>query len=224
MACIAQALNQDTLMTFKKTLWTTLLASTLSLAALSAHAADGKKELVQRLLVIQQASLDSTARGLVETPARQLVMAAQPILAQGVPAEKREATAKALDVEIKKYMDAALPVVRLITKKDSETVVGPMFEEKFTEDELRQLVTMLESPVLKKYQTMLPDMSKALIDKVVEDARPQVDPKLQAVQASVRKILDDATGGKLSQAAAAQQQQQQGQKGAPAPAAKPKGK
>jgi hypothetical protein len=221
VACKAQALNQDTLMTFKKTLWTTLLASTLSLAALSAHA-ETKKELVQRLLVIQQASLDSTARGLVETPARQLVMAAQPILAQGVPADKREATAKALDVEIKKYMDSALPVVRMITKKDSETVVGPMFEEKFTEDELRQLVTMLESPVLKKYQTMLPDLSKALIDKVVEDARPQVDPKLQAVQEAVRKILDTATGGKLSQAAAAHQQEQQ--KGASTPAAKPKGK
>lgn len=187
------------MMTFKQSLWTTLLASSLALAATTAQA-ETKKELVQKLLNIQQASLETTARGLAETPARQLVAAAQPILAQGVPPEKREATAKALDAEIKKYLDAALPVVRMITIKDSQTVVAPLFDEKFTEDELRQLVTMLESPVLKKYQTLLPDLSKTLIDKVIEDARPQVDPKLQATQEAIRKILDDATGGKLSQA------------------------
>ncbi len=201
LARTTQAPNQDKTMmtTFKQSLWTTLLASTLALAATAAQAADTKKELVQKLLNIQQSSLETTARGLAETPARQLVAAAQPILAQGVPPEKREATAKALDAEIKKYLDAALPVVRMVTIKDSQTVVAPLFDEKFTEDELRQLVTMLESPVLKKYQTLLPDMSKALIDKVVEDARPQVDPKLQATQEAIRKILDDATGGKLSQ-------------------------
>lgn len=188
------------MMTFKQSLWTTLLASTLSLTAVAAQAAETKKELVQKLMAVQQASLESTAKGLAETPARQLVAAAQPILAQAVPPEKREATAKALDVEIKKYLDAALPVVRTVTIKASQTIVGPMFEEKFSEDELRQLVTMLDSPVLKKYQTLLPELSKSLIDKVVEDARPQVDPKLQATQEAIRKILDDATGGKLSQA------------------------
>lgn len=203
-------------MTLNKTLWTTLLASTLSVAAISAQA-QTKKELVQKLLTMQQSSLDATARGLAETPARQLIMAAQPILAQGVPPEKREATAKAVDAEIKKYLDSATPVVRVVTTKSSQTVVGPMFEEKFTEDELRQLVGMLDSAVLKKYQTLLPEMNKALVDKVLEDARPQVDPKLQSAQDAIRKILDTATGGKLSQAAA--QQQQSG-----APKAAPKGK
>lgn len=196
-------------MKLMKTVWTTAVASTLVVASMTAHA-QTKKELVQKLLTLQQPSLESTARNLTENPARQLVAAAQPIIVQGVPAEKREATARLVDAEIKKYVDAADPIVQASTKKLSTSVLGPIFEEKFTEDELRQLVTIIESPVLKKYQGLLPDFSKALVEKVIADARPQVDPKLQTAQDNVRKILDTATGGKLSGGSA------------PAPAAKPK--
>jgi hypothetical protein len=210
--------NQDKLMKFKTTLWTALLASTL---ALSAHAGDDKKDLTQKLISLQQASLDATARNLAEAPARQMIMAVQPILTQAVPPEKREATAKAVDAEIKKYLDSATPVVKMVTNKSIQTTIAPMLEEKFTEDELRQLVGILDNPALKKYQAMLPDMNKALVDKVLTDARPQVDPKLQTAQDNVRKILDTASGGKLSQAAADHSKAMQEQKkGAPAPAKK----
>jgi uncharacterized protein len=212
--------NQDKLMKFKTTLWTALLASTLTL---SAHAADDKKDLVQKLLAIQQVSLDATAKSLAENPARQMIMAVQPVLTQAVPPEKREATAKAVDAEIKKYLDAATPIVKVVTNKASQSAVAPMLEEKFTEDELRQLVSILDNPALKKYQGLLPEMNKVLVDKVLNDARPQVDPKLQTAQDNVRKILDTASGGKLSQAAAQHSQQMQAQqpkKAAPAAPAK----
>ena len=88
-----------------------------------------------------------------------------------------------------------------------------MLEERFTEEELKQLVGMLESPVLKKYQSALPEMSNALLEKVIDDARPQVTPRLQAAEGSIRKILDTASGGKLGA----------GDKGA-APATKPAAK
>jgi hypothetical protein len=184
-------------MKLTKTVWAAALASTLMATSLAAHA-ETKKELVQKLLTIQQTALEGTARGLAENPARQLAGAAQPVLAQAVPEDKREATAKAIDVEIRKYLDAATPILRASTLKLSQSVIAPMFEEKFTEEELRQLVGMLDSPTLKKYQGLLPEMSNALLEKVVQDARPQVDPKLQAAQQAIRKILDTATGGKLS--------------------------
>ena len=202
-------------MKLTNTVWATAVASTLLVASLSAQA-QTKKELVQKLIDVQQASLENTARGLTENPARQLVAAAQQVIVQGVPEDKREATAKQVDAEIKKYLDAANPIVRASTLKQSQAAVAPLIEEKFTEDELKQLVGMLDSPVLKKYQGLLPEMSKTLVDKVVADARPQVDPKLQATQNAIRTILDKATGGKLSQ--------QQPQESKPAPAAKPKAK
>jgi hypothetical protein len=179
----------------KVALISSMSATLLTMAPL-AHA--DKKEWVQKLLATQQTSLENTARDLTERPARQLVAAAQPVLAQGVPADKREATAKLVDVEIKKYIDAAFPAVRASTLKLSQTVMAPIFEDKFTEDELKQLVSMLDSPVLKKYQGLLPEVGNALLEKVLIDARPQVDPSLQAAQSNIRAILDKATGGKLS--------------------------
>lgn len=131
---------------------------------------------MQKLIAIQQPSLEATARGLAEAPARQLVAAAQPILVQAVPAEKRDATAKLVDVEIKKYLDAAGPIVRASTNKLSQSTITKAIEDKFTEDELKQLVVILESPVLKKYQTALPDLSKSLVEQVVADARPRWTP------------------------------------------------
>lgn len=138
------------------------------------------------------------------------------MLAQAVPEDKREATAKQIDAEIRKYLDTAMPVLRNTTIKLSQSVIGPMFEERFTEDELKQLVTMLDSPVLKKYQGLLPEMSNALVEKVVQEARPQVDPKLQAAQQNIRKILDTATGGKLSGGGQPAQQPASATKPAPA--------
>ena len=196
-------------MKLTKTVWMSAVASVLLATSMTAHA-ETKKELVQKLIAIQQPSLEATARGLTEAPARQLVAAAQPILVQAVPPEKRDATAKLVDAEIKKYLDAAGPIVRASTNKLSQSTITKAIEDKFTEDELKQLIVILESPVLKKYQMALPDLSKSLVEQVVSDARPQVDPKLQATQDAIRKILDNATGGKLSQAAKQQQAQPSG--------------
>ena len=183
-------------MTLMKTAWAVAVATTLAATSLSAHA--DKKEVVQKILSSQQGALDDMSRNVAEQPARQLAMGARQILVQGVPEDKREATAKLVDAEIKKYLDGAVPAVRASAGKLSTSVLGPIYEEKFSEDELKQLQAMLESPVLKRYQSLLPEMSNALLEKVVADARPQVTPKLQAAETSIRNILDKATGGKLS--------------------------
>ena len=184
-------------MTLMKTAWAVAVATTLAATSLSAHA--DKKEVVQKILSSQQGALDDMSRNVAEQPARQLAMGARQILVHGVPEDKREATAKLVDAEIKKYLDGAVPAVRASAGKLSTSVLGPIYEEKFSEDELKQLQAMLESPVLKRYQSLLPEMSNALLEKVVADARPQVTPKLQTAEKNIRAILDKATGGKLSQ-------------------------
>lgn len=185
------------------------LATALSTTLLAMPAmAQSKKELVQKLLVTQQPLIDNAAQNLAEQPARQLVNTAKQVLAQAIPPEKREATAKQVDAEIKKYLDSAVPLFKASANKLSASNVGPALEEKFTDDELKQLLTILESPVLKKYQSALPDLiGSTFLEKVLLDVRPQLDPKLQAVQNNLRTILDNASGGKLS-----------GGQGAPEPA------
>lgn len=206
-------------MNFRQTAWAAAVTATLTLIALPAHA--DKREQILRLPIAQKASLEGLASGLTQDPARQLMgQFVQPAIGL-VPPEKREATGQQIDAEVQKYLEAATPVVKASAVKVGPAAVTSVLEDKFTEEELKQLGTMLDSPVLKKYQGIIPELQKALFDKVTADASPQVDPKLQALQANIRKIIDTASGGKLSQAMAAQGAAQGGEAPASKPAAKP---
>jgi hypothetical protein len=157
-------------------------------SAASASASPAKKELVQKLLVLQQPGIEGMARNMVEQPALRMLQAAGQVLQQ-VPAEKREATGKAIETDIKKYVDDATPIVRDRAIKLAPSTIGATLEEKFSEDELRQLIAWLESPVNKKYAQLGPDMQSNFTQKLVADARPMVEPRLQALDAKVRASL-----------------------------------
>jgi hypothetical protein len=173
--------------------------------AVPAHA--DKKSLIQKAVALQQGSLDDLARSVAEQPARQLGGVTRQVVTQAVPADKQEATFKAVDAELKKYVEGALPIAKASANKVGVSVLGEILDKQFTEAELKELVTILESPVLKKYQTIMPELTQTLTDKVVADARTGIAPKAQAAENAVKKILDGASGGKfsamLNQAAAA---------------------
>ncbi|MES2089069.1 MAG: hypothetical protein V4532_03665 [Pseudomonadota bacterium] len=184
----------------------TLAAATVLTLSLSAFAAESKKELIQKLPPVQKAQLESLATGLTQEPVRQILeKMVRPAMMQAVPADKREATGKLVDAEITKYFESATPLVKTSANKVGPAAVAALLDDKFTEEELRQLLTMLDSPIIKKYQAALPEIQQTLLEKISTDARPAVDPKLQTLQNNVVKILDTASGGKLSQAAAAAQ-------------------
>ena len=173
----------------------TLIALTL-LVAVAAHA-QSKKELVQKVLLLQQPGIEQLARQLTEQPAAQMLQQAGMAL-NGVPAEKREAAGKAIQDEARKYAEQSVPLIRDRAIKLAPTTIGAVLEEKFSEDELKQLVAWFESPVNKKYAQTVPTMNEALLKKLVEEGKPLVDPKLLAMDANIRKILEGAGAGKSS--------------------------
>lgn len=154
-----------------------------------------KKELISKLLVLQQPAIDNTARSITEQQPMQMAAAAQKVIMQNVPEDKRLAAAQAIDAELKKYVEAAAPIIQASANKLAQTSMTPILDEKFTEEELRTLVSVLESPVLKKFQGMLPELTDKLLDKIIADARPGVDPALNKAAANVRQILASASGG-----------------------------
>jgi len=106
-----------------------------------------------------------------------------------VPAEKREAAAKAIEADVKRYVEEATPLVRDRAIKAAPATFGVMLEEKFTEEELRQLIAWIDSPVNKKYQQLIVETQKGFVQQVVTDSRPVIDPKLQALELKVRGSL-----------------------------------
>lgn len=169
-----------------------LLAATLMAAAVLAQAESNpaKKELVNKILQLQQPGVDGTARLVAEQPALQLSQQAMQVMQFRVAPEKREALGKEIQGEMKKYLDEAVPLVRERAGKLAPTAIGPILEDKFTEDELRQLIAIMESPVQRKYVQLGPEMQKALADKLLADTRGQIEPKAKALQQAITKRLD----------------------------------
>ena len=88
----------------------TLAAAFILLGMATAPAvAQSKKELVDRIVLLQQPGVEAMARSMGEQPAAQLVMQARQII-PNVPADKRDAAVKNIDAELKKYGDDVVPL------------------------------------------------------------------------------------------------------------------
>lgn len=171
-----------------------LATSAHVVAQTTAPASPAKKELVAKVLQLQQAGIDSMARGMLEQPAVQIMQQVNAIMAQRVPAEKREALAREIEGDLRKYVDESLPMMRERATKLAPTTIGTVLEEKLSEDELKQVLAMLESPVVRKYQSLQNEMQRSFVEKLVADTRAAVQPKLQALQQSIGKRLAPYTG------------------------------
>jgi uncharacterized protein len=161
-----------------------------------------KKELVQKVLLLQQPAIENMARNLVEQPAGQMMQAAGRALQQQVPAEKRESVGKGIEADVKKYVDESYPAVRERAVKLAPSTIGAVLEEKFSDDELKQLIAWLESSVNKKYLQLGPEMQNGFMQKLVGEARPLLDPKLQLLETKVRAALGVSAGPSASSAPA----------------------
>lgn len=150
--------------------------------------AQTKKELVGRILILQQPSVEALARSLAERPALELAAEARQFIVK-VPEDKREAVVKAIDAELKKYVDEAVPVVRDKAIALSPTVLGAELETHFNEAELKQLLNWFESPVIKRYNQLVPGIQQALTEKLVNDTRGQIEPKVRGLQSAMAKHL-----------------------------------
>jgi len=174
----------------KNTLLLLALAAACSVA--QAQTPPGKKDLIAKILKLQQPGIEMMARELAQQPANQLLAQAAAALQARVPPERQEAVARGIQQDAKKYADEAIPLVRDRAIKLAPTTVGALLEEKFTEEELKQVVVMMESPVYLKFQKLGGDMQKVLADKLVEDTRASIEPKLKTLDHAVGKRFEAA--------------------------------
>ena len=179
------------------------LALALALSALSSQAqvktdtkaeaktesTPAKKALVARILKVQQPIIEGISRAMAERPAQAVMEKAGVALATSIAADKRDATAKDIEGYVKKYLDEAVPLVTGRALKLAPITVGTLLEDKFSEADLKQLATFLESPAYSKYQQLSGDMQKVLLEKLLADTRGTIEPKVVALDQAVAKRL-----------------------------------
>ena len=170
---------------------TTVMAVALALGALAATLpahAQTKKELVAKVLQLQQSGIDNVGRALAGQTSQRVLQAAGQALPR-LAADKREAVAKELQADVKKFYDDVEPILRKRATELAPATLGPIYEERFTEEELKQIIAWLESPVSKKFQQADGEIASSLAQKVVADTRPAVETRLKALEATLAKRL-----------------------------------
>ena len=158
----------------KKLLVITLLAIGVGAGAQTSTA---KKELIAKILQLQQPAIEGMARGMAEQPALVLLQRAGTVMQTRTPPDKREAIGKEIQADARKYVEEVLPVIRDRAVKLAPSTVGVLLEERFTEDDLKQLVAIIENPVYRKYQQMDGEMTRSLQAKLVTELRATLEPK-----------------------------------------------
>lgn len=172
-----------------------------------------KKALVQKVLKLQQAGIESMARALVENPAGGMLQQGLQFAAQ-LPADKRDAAVKNIQADFRKYVDENVPTWQKKIVELAPSTFGTTLEERFDEKELQQLAAWLESPVAQKYQQLSPDIQRAMGDALLKQMGPALQPKLLALHKAMGEHL-----GVPSQQPAASAASAQASVRAPAPAA-----
>lgn len=170
-----------------KTLWVMAL---LALGgAAQAEPVATKKELVAKLMRLQQPAVELAAQALAEQPAKLMLQQAGLALQTRVEADKREFVAQEIQADVRRYVDEAVPLVRERALRLAPLTIGALMHERFSETELRQLIAIIESPVNRKYLQMGGEMHRALMDRLVEETQASIEPKVKLLEQSMIKSL-----------------------------------
>jgi len=173
------------------------LALLVGVCATHAFAAgdDAKKTQLARR-VIELLKPENLAVGMVQDKGLDaLQQARSALISNHVAPEKAAAALKDMQGDVQAFVDQASPVALDAAKKADETVVMPFLLKNFSAEEMQQLVTMLESPVRAKFEQLMPEMRRGLLDKVVTDVGTKMNPYLQKLTESVGTKLRKAVTG-----------------------------
>jgi len=167
-----------------KHLTVTIAALALAGMAHAANTADNvppaKQALVNRVLQLWQ--IDTIGQSMLQAPVSDAVQQARAMLQGRAAPDKRDAAMNDIVGAARQFMDETTPIARASATKLIPSTVAPLLAERFTEEELKQMVAILESPVKKKFEAMVPELQKKLGESVAADTRTVIDPKLKDLQ------------------------------------------
>jgi len=170
-----------------------LLGASLAFGA----AAQTKKELATKLLQLQQSGVEQVGRNMAGQIAQRVLAVSGQALGR-LPADKREATGREIQADVKKFYDELEPVLRKRATELAPSVATAVYEERFSEEELKQVIAWLELPVSRKFSQVDAELGNALVQKIAAETKPTVDTRLAALEQSIAKKLGLKPGSAAS--------------------------
>ncbi|MBK7051598.1 MAG: DUF2059 domain-containing protein [Rhodoferax sp.] len=159
-------------------------------AQAEASAPKTKQQLIQRLLELWH--VEAVGVTMLREPVDNALRQARAALQARTTPEKRDEALKDIEKYCQELLEKLMPKVLEKSKSLAQTTVAPLLSEKFTEEELRQVIAILESPALAKFEKMRPEMQKALGIKLGEDQGKEIKPQMEELQQRIGKRMREA--------------------------------
>lgn len=168
----------------------TAIACLSMLSTLANAQADPKLEWATKVVALQQGpELERLVDQLADSTTQELLQNWSPKLEATVPADKQQRVKEQLNVELKKYFDDVSAAIGAKVNKVSSEALVPAYMEKFTLEELKQVAAFFESPAIKKYQAVTPELGNAFLTKLVDATRAEVVARGKQFDDVAAKIL-----------------------------------
>lgn len=159
-------------------------------AQTEASAPKTKQQLIQRLLELWH--VEAVGITMLREPVDNALRQARAALQARTTPEKRDEALKDIEGYAKELLEKLMPQVVGKAKELTKTTVVPILSEKMTEEDLRQMIAILESPAKTKFEALIPEMQKALGTKLGEDQGKEIKPQMEALQQRIGKRMREA--------------------------------
>lgn len=167
----------------------TLACSTL----LQAQTTDPKLEWATKVVALQQGpELDRLVSQLSGSTTQELIANWGPKLEANVSKSKQQKASDDLNAELKKYTEDTSELIGKQVGKVSADVLIPAYAERFSLDELKQIAAFFDSPAIKKYQSVAPELGNVFIQKLMEESRADVVARVKRFDDAALKIVGTA--------------------------------
>lgn len=165
-------------------------ASAQTASAITTTAAtDTKRDLAAKLVALQRGPEMERMTLQLTTGAIQPLIAKWGPKLETMPVAKQEKARDQLNAELKLLGDSIRKMLEDQMNKSAETSLLPAYMERFSEEEMRQLVTLFEAPAFKKYQSVSPELGDIWIKDVMDSARATVVEKEAVFDTTAAKII-----------------------------------
>jgi len=177
----------------KKIIATFAIAGLVLSAAVNAQTVDPKLEWAAKAVALQQGpELERLVGQLADSATQDILQNWGPRLQSDVPPAKMEQAKEGLNAELKKYFDDVSYTITNKVGKASNTALIPAYMERFSLDELKQIVAFFESPAVKKYQLAAPELGNLFVKQLIEETRADVSARTRQFDDAATKIMGAA--------------------------------
>jgi hypothetical protein len=152
--------------------------------------ADPKLEWATKVVALQQGpDMDRLVANLAGGTTQDMINNWQPRMLASVAKPQQAKVTAELDAELQKYSDEVSKIIRSKLQKVSTDTLVPVYLERFTLDELKQIAGFLEAPAIRKYQSIAPELGSIFANKLVEASRAEVIARAKQFDDAATRIV-----------------------------------